>query len=320
MFTLKNKHGLTMDVLNFGGAIRSLFVPDEKGEVADIVLGFDEMRSYQNYPYIGTFVGRYANRINNAEFFLEGKHHKLSSNWKTHTLHGGEKNFSNSLWNASFLSHNEGPCLKLTHLSPDGDQGFPGELFTELVYRLTDDQKVIIEAKLTTTEDTFINVTQHTYFNLAGHDSGNIFGQNLKIYADEFTPLNTDLIPTGEQKSVINTPYDFRNYRNIKTEYDQNFVLSKKKEAELILAAEAFDPVSGRKIKVTTTEPGIQLYTANHFENIKGKNNALYQKNAGFCLETAHFPDSPNRPLFPSTLLKKGETYHTQTIWDFRFS
>jgi len=338
LFTLKNSKGMEVQILNLGAAIKTIKAPDRKGHFTDIVLGFDNIQGYEKNSSVGAFIGRYANRISDAQFEIDGKKYYLAKNWKKkggskwHTIHGGEKRFSNSIWEASSFENDENPSVKLKIISHDGDQGFPGELTCEVTYTLTEDNTLILNVEAKSTKDTHINFTQHSYFNLQGHGSENILDHKVKISADTFAETNEELIPSGKITSVKRTPFDFLTFHFIGERindstflplayangYDHYFFLTEKDPEKLKLAAEVLDEKSGRMLAVFTTEPGLQFFTANNFSNIQGKEGALYNKHAGFCLETQHAPDSPNRPEFPSTLLKKENTYRSKTVYVFK--
>jgi len=326
LFTIGNKNGLTAEIINYGGIVVSLYVPDKNGKADDVVLGCDSLEDYSDSPYFGAVIGRYANRIENAVFELNGKEYRLAKNDGNNHLHGGIKGFDKVVWDV--LEHSDN-TLKLHYLSPDGEEGYPGNLDITVTYTITDDNELSIDYKAKSDADTIVNLTNHSYFNLSGHDSGNILNHQLKINAEKFTVSNEELIPTGEIAGVEGTPLDFRNLRpigdgiqadNIHIKYgngyDHNFVLNVSgKEPEF--AAEVFDPASGRRMKVYTTKPGIQLYTGNYISDIKGKGGIRYGKNGGLCLETQFFPNSVKHKHFPSPVLKAGELYHHITIYKF---
>jgi aldose 1-epimerase len=331
LFTLKNKNGIVLQATNYGAKIESLFVPDKNGIYKDITFGYETIgECIKGDKYFGALVGRYANRIANGMFTLDGQEYHLPLNNGPNTLHGGESGFDDAVWDAEEIQTDKGQAIKFTYLSVDGEQGFPGNLTAEVTYTLTDDNKLIIDYKATTDKPTIVNLTQHAYFNLAGQGSGDILGQKIMINADRFTPVNENLIPSGELRPVEDTPLDFRIAHTLGERindayeqivkgrgYDHNFVLNKEGE-ELSLAASAYDSVSGRFMEVFTTQPGIQLYTGNFLDGSQtGKGGAVYNYRNGFCLETQHFPDSPNQPGFPSVVLHPGEVYQQQTIFQF---
>jgi aldose 1-epimerase len=304
-------------ITNFGAIVMSLHIPDREGRTTDVVPGHDTVEEYLSHSaYFGAVVGRYANRIAGAQFEIDGKTHHLVANERPNTLHGGKVGFDRVKWIVESSSGNE---LLLHHLSPDGDQGFPGNLEVRVRYTLTELNELIVDYDATSDAPTFINLTQHSYFNLAGHDSGTVMDHDLMIAADAYTPVTEAKIPTGEIASVQDTRFDLRTLRAIPAGagYDHNFVLSAGGDP-LKLAAMLRDPKSGRTMVVRTTEPGIQLYTGNHLDgSITGKSGARYQKHAALCLETQHFPDSPHQPDFPSTELRPGQQFTSRTLFEF---
>jgi len=322
-FTLKNKNGIEVKLIPYGAAIVSLKVPDKNGKSADIVLGYDDLQGFVNdTSYFGCIVGRCTNRIANACFKLDGKEYKLTANDGKNHLHGGLKGFNKMLWQASELRTKNYSCVVFKYLSPDGQEGYPGNLRVTVTYTLTDNDKLKIGYEATTDRETIVNLTSHSYFNLAGQDSGDVLNQVMMINADNYTPMENH-IPTGEIRKVAGTGLDFRKPvaigRGIKKVggYDHNFVLNKSALGELSLAARVADPVSGRVMEVFTTEPAVQLYTCNFNGSVKGKGGRAYKGHSSFCLETQHFPDSPNKPYFPSTVLKPGEVYRQLTVYKF---
>ncbi len=327
VFTLRNRQGTEVTITNFGGIVMSLRVPDRDGRLADVVLGFDEAGDYlRPHPYFGALIGRYANRIAGGRFHLEGVDYALTTNDGPNQLHGGHRGFDKVVWTADSGETPEGPCLSLTHKSPDGDEGFPGELSARVTYTLTKDCELRIDHAAVTDRPTVVSLTHHSYFNLAGHAAGDVLGHELFIDADHFTPVGTDLIPTGAIASVAGTPLDFRHPTTLGSRIqngtmgqgiDHNFVLNRPGRG-LRLAARVSEPVSRRVMEVFTTEPGLQLYTGNGLDgSLVGKGGAAYRMHGGFCLETQAFPDSPNQPRFPSTRLAPGETYASRTIYRF---
>lgn len=318
--------------MNYGGIILSIRVPDRKGEFADVVLGHDSLEGYTpNPPYFGAIVGRYANRIANGTFTLDGKTYTLPKNDGPNTLHGGTtRTFDRVVWDAEPLKGKTG--VAFSYLSKDGDDGFPGNLKMKVTYTLTDGNALIIDYEATTDKATPINVSQHSYFNLKGEGNGDILDHEIMINADRFTPVDKNLIPTGELRPVKGTPFDFTtptkigarindNYEQLVLGhgYDHNFVInSHPEQSGLKLAARVHEPTSGRTLEVWTTQPGVQFYTGNFLDGkVVGKNGHAYQRRNGFCLETQHFPDSPNHPDFPSTILKPGETFHQTAVFKF---
>ena len=332
LFTITNPNGIVMQVTNYGGKIVSLFIPDRDGNMGDIVFGYENIRDYlDGNRSFGAIVGRYANRIAAGMFTLDDVEYQLPLNeGGKNTLHGGDSGFDDAVWSAEQVYNEEGEAIKLTYISPDGDQGFPGNLEAEVIYTLTDEDELIVDYRAVTDKPTVLNLTQHSYFNLSGHASGSILDHQLVINADHFTPANENLIPTGELRTVEGTPLDFRqphrigerienDYEQLKTGrgYDHNFVLSKEIPGEMSFAASAYDDSTGRFMEVFTTHPAIQLYTGNFLDGENGKGDAVYNYRTGFCLETQHYPDSPNHPEFPSTVLRPGEEYKHRTIFKF---
>lgn len=330
LFTLTNAHGVEVRAMNYGGIIISLRVPDRKGELGDIVLGHEDLQGYTpNPPYLGVIVGRYANRIANGRFTLDGKTYDLPKNDGPNTLHGGTTNtFDRVLWDAEPLKGKNG--VAFTYLSKDGDDGFPGNVKAKVTYTLNDANELIIDYEATTDKATPINLSQHSYFNLAGEGNGDILSHEMMINADRFTPVDKFLIPTGELRPVKGTPFDFtkptkigsridENYEQLVLGkgYDHNFVLNRK-GAGMALAARVYEPTSGRVMEVSTTQPGVQFYTGNFLDGtVTGKHGHVYKHRYGFCLETQHFPDSPNHPDFPNAILRPGETFHEKTVFKF---
>ena len=332
LYILKNKNGMEVSITNYGGIVTSIKVPDRSGKMADVLLGHDTLEGYiADKVYFGATVGRYCNRIGHAEFSIDGTKYTLAKNNGDNTLHGGIKGFNKALWEAKDVSKGGEPALELTYVSKDGEEGFPGNLTATVVYMLTSRNELKIDYSATTDKKTVVNLTNHSYFNLAGQGIGDILKTVLRIEADKITPVDSGLIPTGELKSVQGTPFDFRKPTAIGERinaddeqlklgkgYDHNFVLIKNRPNGLTLAARAEEPASGRVLEVWTTEPGIQLYTGNFLDgSIHGKGGIAYSQRTAFCLETQHFPDSPNHPNFPSTLLTPRQRYHTTTIYKF---
>jgi aldose 1-epimerase len=331
LYTFTNSHGLEVRATNFGGIIVSLRVPDKNGKMDDMVLGFDKVDQYlDNPPYFGAIVGRYANRIANGTFTLDGTKYTLAKNNGQNTLHGGLIGFNKVLWDANPFKNEKGAGVAFSRTSKDGEEGFPGNLKVKVSYTLTDENQLIAEYEAVTDKATPINLSQHSYFNLAGEGNGDILRHELMLNADRFTPVDSSLIPTGELRPVKGTPMDFTkpsaigarindNYEQLQLGrgYDHNFVINRKDES-LTLAARVREPNSGRVMEVFTTQPAVQLYTSNFLDgSIVGKHGHAYQKHAALCLETQHFPDSPNHPDFPSTILRPGETFRSETIYKF---
>lgn len=328
LYTLTNSHGASVAIASWGGTVVSIKVPDKTGALGDVVLGFDTLAPYlQTHPYFGVLVGRYGNRIGNARFTLDGKTYTLAKNNGEHSLHGGRKGFDKHVWKVREMA---GSAIELMHVSDDGDEGFPGTLTATVVYTWTDDNELRIDYTATTDKPTVLNLTNHSYFNLSGAAAPTILDHQLELLADRFTPVDKGLIPTGELRSVAGTPFDFRKPRRIGDAidapdeqikfgggYDHNFVLNGKTGA-LRRVARVSEGTSGRWMEVQTTEPGVQFYTGNFLDgSLKGKGGRTYGKRSGFCLETQHFPDSPNKPEFPSVVLRPGETYKTTTVYRF---
>jgi len=324
LYTLTNANGLKADIMTYGGIVTSLHVPDRNGNFADIVLGCDSLDEYiKGTAYFGALIGRYGNRIAEGKFSLDGVEYMLAKNNGPNHLHGGIKGFDKVVWDAEAIEENGAPGLKLTYLSKDGEEGYPGNLNCTVIYTLTNNDELKISYEAETDKATVINLTHHGYFNLAGHDSGDILGHELMLTADNFTPVDEGLIPTGQIKPVKGTPMDFTNpmpigsrIAEVKGGYDHNYVLNNS-DGSLALAASVYEPKSGRVMEIFTTEPGIQFYSGNFLDgSIKGK-GATYNRHSGLCLETQHFPDSPNKPRFPSVVLRPGEKYTQTTVHKF---
>jgi aldose 1-epimerase len=330
LYTLTNTHGIEIRVMTYGGIIISVKTPDKAGQLADITLGFDSLAGYlDKSPYFGALVGRYGNRIGNAKFSLDGKEYTLAKNNGPNSLHGGLKGFDKVVWQAQPYEKVGERGLILRYTSVDGEEGFPGTLHATVTYTLNDKNEFSLDYHATTDKATPINLTNHTYFNLRGEGSGSILNEQMMLNADHFTPVDATLIPTGKIASVKGTPLDFTTPTvigariNDKYEqlvfaggYDHNFVINRKVPG-LVLAARAFDPTSGRVLEVDTTEPGVQFYTGNFLVDVHGRHGHIYNKRDAFCLETQHYPDSPNKPNFPSAILRPGQTYHSTTVWKF---
>ena len=331
LYTLRNKNGLEATITNFGGTVVSMRVPDREGTLADIVLGYDSLQQYEtDRSYFGAIVGRYGNRIGNAAWSLDGSVYTLAANDGANHLHGGLKGFNKVLWTVDEKRSVPGRSLALTYISPDGEEGYPGALSVTVVYALNDDNELVIEYEAVTDKPTVINLTQHSYFNLAGAGVRDVLDHQLMIAADRFTPVDEGLIPTGELQSVEGTPMDFRTPTRIGDRidyedgqihrgrgYDHNWVLNR--ESDLLqVVASLFEPTTGRVLEVLTTEPGLQFYSGNFLDgSTRGKLGRDYRFRTGLCLETQHFPDSPNKPHFPSTVLRPGGRYHTTTAYRF---
>ncbi len=328
LYTLTNAKGAEARISTYGGVLVSLKMPDRTGAMGDIVLGFDNFNGYLlPPPYFGALIGRYGNRIANAQFTLDGVTYKLAKNDGNNSLHGGLRGFDKRLWTAK---NADAHSVELNYLSKDGEEGYPGNLNSTVKYTLTDNNEVRIDYSAATDKDTVLNLTNHSYFNLAGQGEGDILGHQVTVNADTFNPVDKGLIPTGEMRKVEGTPFDFRRPHPIGERisandeqlvlgkgYDHNWVLNRSGTG-LELAAKVTDPKSGRVMEVLTTQPGLQFYTGNFLDGtIKGKGGMVYGYRTAFCMETQHFPDSPNHPAFPTTELKPGERYQTQTVYRF---
>jgi aldose 1-epimerase len=330
VYTLTNKNGVTARITNYGGIVVSLMVPDRNGKMADVVLGFDSLDGYlQNPgPFFGALIGRYGNRIGHARFTLDGRVYQVDRNDAENSLHGGARGFDKRVWTPKELTDGG---LELRYLSRDGEEGYPGNLRAAAAYHLTDANELRIDYGASTDKDTVINLTNHSYFNLKGAGTGDILGHRLMLNADRFTPVDAGLIPTGELRAVAGSPFDFRTSTSIGARieanneqlragkgYDHNWVLNRGSDG-LTLAARIEEPSTGRILEVFTTQPGVQFYTGNFLDGtIEGKGDKAYGRRSGFCLETQHFPDSPNKPAFPTTELKPGQRFQSTTV--FRFS
>lgn len=326
-YSLSNKNKVEIRVINYGGIITSLMVPDRNGVVEDVVLGYDSLDGYLNAnPYFGAIVGRYANRIANGRFIVDGKEYAVAQNNNGQHLHGGMNGFDKVFWN---IEQPDAKTLKLTYLSKDMEEGYPGNLSLEVNYILTDANELVIDYRAFTDKKTIVNLTQHSYFNLTGNVKRDILDHEVTIYADHFVPVNELLIPTGKFSAVAGTPFDFRKQTAIGLRtndsdsqltvaggYDHCWVLSSKQSNKH--AATVFEPVSGRVVDVYTTEPGMQLYCGNFLDgSITGKHGIVYKHRYGLCLETEHFPDSPNQKEFPKVELAPGDVYTSQTVYTF---
>jgi aldose 1-epimerase len=327
LFVLTNANGMRVEIMTYGATVRSIQVPDRSGKIDDVVLGFDTLDGYLGpEPYFGAVVGRYGNRIANAKFKLDGKEYELAKNDGPNTLHGGKQGFDKRVWQVKDSGGGDNTHVTLTYLSKDGEEGYPGSLNTVVTYTLTPDNSLRIDYGATTDKPTVLNLTNHSYFNFSG--APDILEHELQLNASKFTPVNATLIPTGQLEDVAGTPFDFRqmtaigariNQKNEQLErgrgYDHNFVLD---GSGMKVAANVYDPKSGRTMEVSTTEPGVQFYSGNFLDGtIKGKGGKVYGHRSGFCLETQHFPDSPNQPKFPSTALRPGEAFTSTTIFKF---
>jgi aldose 1-epimerase len=330
LYRLKNRNGLEAGITDYGATLVFLRVPDRQGKMADVVLGYDDAVAYQNgKSYYGATVGRYANRIAKGKFVLNGVAYTLPTNDGSNQLHGGPKGFSKKMWQVEKSA--TGKSLTLGYTSGDGEEGYPGNLRVTVAYTLTDQNELRIDYSAVTDKPTVVNLTHHSYFNLSGDPQKDILQHRLMLQASRFTPVDSSLIPTGELRSVKGTPFDFTTSTAIGARigqddeqlklgrgYDHNFVLDKGQTEEPKKVAEVYEPVSGRLLEISTTEPGIQLYSGNFLNGSdKGKDGIAYRLRTGLCLETQHFPDSPNEPAFPSTTLNPGQQYHSTTIYRF---
>lgn len=325
LYTLENDHHMTVGIITYGGTVTSIKVPDEDGKIDDVVFGFNSLPEYlKEHPYFGVIAGRYANRIAKGRFTLNGVEYKLAVNDGENHLHGGITGFDKVVWDGSIIQTDQAVGVNLVYLSKDGEEGYPGNLRTTVKYLLNNQNELVIEYEAVTDKPTVVNLTNHSYFNLSGEGSGKILEHEILINADRYTVVDEGSIPTGEQKAVKDTPFDFTVSRPIGDRidalglgYDHNYVLNKRGN-ELSLAAKVYDPKSKRKMEVYTTEPGMQFYTGNYLDGTRqGKSGKTYGKHEGFCLETQHFPDSPNHSDFPTTRLNPGETYRQKTVYKF---
>ena len=326
LFTLRNVHGATATISSYGGTLTSLLVPDRNGHLGDVVLGFEDVGGYQSpafrkaNPYFGALIGRYGNRIARGRFTLDGTAYHLATNNGPNALHGGTVGFDQRIWQATPGTAAAAETLTLTYHSPNGEEGYPGNLTVTVVYTLTDDHALRLAYTATTDRATPLNLTNHAYFNLSHGTSKDILAHELTLAADRYTVVDDTLSPTGELRPVAGTPFDFTAAHAIGARlaqvpggYDHNFVLNPAGPA-----ARVFDPASGRTLDVTTDQPGIQLYTGNFLDgSLTGKGGTVYGPHAGFCLETQHFPDSPNQPGFPSAILRPGEVFRSSTVYQF---
>ena len=329
LFTLTNENGMEVDITNYGGIITAIRVPDRDGNVDDVALGFPSLEGYLGEdPYFGAVIGRYGNRIAGGTFELEGQTYTLPTNDGPNSLHGGPGGFHTKIWEATEINDDDATGVELHRLSEAGEEGYPGNLDVTVRYSLNADNELRIQYEATTDEATPVNLTNHSYFNLSG--GGTILNHELTIDADAYTPVDNTLIPTGEQREVADTPFDFREAtpigERIEAEdeqlafgqgYDHNWVLNSR-DGDLAAAATLYDPASGREMEVLTTEPGLQFYSGNFLDgSLTGKNDTAYGLRTGLCLETQHFPDAPNQPDFPTTTLVPGETYTSETVYRF---
>lgn len=330
LYTLTNESGASVSITNYGGIVTSVMVPDQKGALGDVVLGFDTVDEYvKNSPYFGAITGRYANRIANGKFSIDGRNYELAVNNEPNALHGGLKGFDKRIWKAEVGNDGRNPTLALSYTSPDGEEGYPGTLSTTVTYTWTQDNALRIDYHATTDQPTIINLTNHSYFNLAGEGSKTVLDHSLQIMADRYNPIDPTSIPTGIER-VKGTPFDFttptRIGERIEQEneqlkngigYDHNFILKDRRDGKLEKAAIVTENTSGRRLIVETTEPGLQFYSGNFLDGPKGKGGKIYHHRSALCLEAQTFPDSPNQKSFPSPLLKPGGAYTQTTIYHF---
>ena len=325
LYTLTNKNGITVKITNYGGIITQIWTPGKDGQPGDIVLGYDSLQEYvdNNNPYFGAIVGRYANRISKGKFTLDGTTHTLATNDGNNHLHGGEKGFDKVVWDAEEIQDSTYVGLALTYLSKDGEEGYPGNLSVKVTYMLNNKDELETLITATTDKACPVNLLNHTYFNLTTADT-NVLGHILSLVAAQLTDVSSEMIPTSTLPPLAGTPMDFNtphqigvNINKVKGGYDHNYVLDKT-DKDLSLAATLSDPKSGRKVKIYTTQPGIQLYSGNFLDgSVKGKEGKVYEKHYGVCLEPQHYPDSPNQPKFPNTILRPGDEYREITIYQF---
>jgi aldose 1-epimerase len=332
IYTLTNAHGIEARIMTYGATLVSLRTPDSDGNLKNIILGFDSLDPYlAGVPYFGATVGRFANRIANGRFSLDGKDYQLPQNNGPNSLHGGKRGFDKRIWKAEPLETSAGPALRLSYLSPSGEEGYPGEISAHVTYRLSNDDSLAIEYEATTTAPTPVNLANHAYFNLTGDPQHTILDHVLTINADRFTPVNASLIPSGEFRAVADTAFDFRKSRVVGSHigdtdeqlrvgggYDHNWVLNKSIPGSLTVAAVLTDPQSGRSVEIRTTQPGLQFYSGNFLDGKPAGSGSVFLYRTGLCLETQHFPDSPNQPDFPSAILRPGKPYSEKTLLEFR--
>lgn len=331
LYRLSNSNGMTAEIINYGGIVVSLCVPDRDGKIDDVVLGYEKLEDYENDKfYFGAIIGRHANRIEDSVFEINGREYRLNANEGRNHLHGGLKGFDKVVWDAEIIKNNEGECLQLSYTSADGEENYPGNLQTRVTYTLTSDNALKIDYFAVSDKDTVVNLTNHSYFNLSGHDKGDITEHKIMINADKFTPINKECLPTGEIREVKGTPMDFTVMASIKpglssgyeqivlgNGYDHNYVLNVSGKG-IEKAAELYDDKSGRLMEVYTTKPGLQFYSGNFIEDgLKGKGGARYVKRSGLCLETQYFPNAMKHKHFPSPVLRAGQEYRHTTVYKF---
>ena len=325
LFSLVNDKGSIVKITNYGACVTSIIVPDKNGKLDDVVLGFDNLEQYEgNHPFFGVTCGRYANRIANGNFKLNGvTYNKLAINNAPNTLHGGLKGFDKVVWKATAIENKDSVGVKMEYLSKDMEEGYPGNLSVEVCFLYNNNNELVIDYVAKTDKSTILNLTNHSYFNLNGCTS-EMLDQVLTIHADKITQVDETSIPTGELLNVLGTTYDFlkpkkigANFNKLANGYDHNYIINKKSLTDYSYTAKAVEPISGRNMEVYTTEPGVQLYTGNYLDGTIGKNGISYKKHYGFCLETQHYPDSPNHSEFPTTVLNPSETYTQKTTYKF---
>ena len=327
LYSLKNANGMSAQVMNYGATLTSVKVADNTGRISEVTLGFDSLQGYIDHPRLGSIVGRYGNRIGGGKFTLNGQTYELAVNNGPNHLHGGKEGFDKKIWKAEPFVGKEGEAVKFTYVSPDGEENYPGELTVSVTYTLRPDNSLKIDYRAVTTKPTVLNLTNHAYFNLEDGGSSDVLDHVIKINATHYTPIDENKIPTGELAPVEGTPLDFRRPQAIGARlhdahpqlliaggYDHNFAVE---GGGMKLVATVFEPQSGRVLNVVSDQPGVQFYTANFMNGFKGRNGALYQPFHGFCLETQHYPDSPNHDHFPSTVLNPGETFQSTTLYKF---
>jgi aldose 1-epimerase len=328
LYTLSNARGMSVKVLDYGGTITEINAPDRRGKLANVVLGLPDLKAYEANAGINSLIGRYANRIKGG-FTIDGRHYDLEANPRGVTLHSGRPSYSAMVWESQLVKEATRAGVTLSHVSPDGEQGFPGEMHIQVTYTLTDSNELRLDYQATTNKPTVVTLTNHVYFNMAGNGSGDVYGQQLQVMADQYTPTDADLVPTGQLAPVAGTAVDFRQLTPIGARirsgeqhmlygrgYDHNFVLRKPAGEAMPLALRMLDPASGRLLEVRTTEPGVQVYSANHFNGtLVSAAGSTVRQGDGLAIETEHFPNSPNEPRFPSTLLRPGETLRSSTVF-----
>ncbi|SHM59254.1 aldose epimerase family protein [Mucilaginibacter sp. OK098] len=334
LYHLQNANGIGVDITNFGASVTAITTPDKEGNFTDIAFGYDNLQGYINdNHYIGAIVGRYANRIAGGLVELDGKFHQLTVKPGGYHHHGGAIGFNKKVWKPTFIMNNGSPSVKMEYLSPDGEEGFPGNLLVTVTYTLNDQDQLIVDLSAKTDKTTLLNLTQHTYFNLAGHASGNILEHELMMPLNSYLPVTKSQVPHGEIAPVNGTPFDFKTPKAIGKDidagdeqlilsdgYDHSWVIKGENSDELTLAAQVTEAGSGRVLTVYTTEPAVHLYPGNALDGAVGKDGAIYTRRSGFCLETQQYPDSPNQPHFPNTVLREGEIFKSKTIFEFGIS